>query len=137
MAEYGQHSKSELITCHVNIQLVMNKVIKYHDCRILGGFRNEEGQDLLYKMGRSRVEFPNSKHNTVIDGVPCSSAVDAVPWPLKDWNDYPRFVYFAGIVLGIAFDQGISLRWGGDWNMDHNLKNQHFFDLCHFELKEV
>jgi hypothetical protein len=61
-------------------------------------------------------------------------AVDVAPYPV-DWNDKERFYYFAGFVKGVASSLGISIRWGGDWNSDNNLKNQTFFDLPHFELK--
>ena len=37
-------------------------------------------------------------------------------------------------MLGTARGLFIPLRWGGDWDMDHNFKDQKFDDLCHFEL---
>jgi hypothetical protein len=78
------------------------------------------------------VQWPDGKHNTEEpDGL--SEAVDAAPYPI-DWNNRERFVYFAGIVIGVGAEMGIKIRWGGDWNRDNDLKNQTFFDLPHFEV---
>lgn len=60
-------------------------------------------------------------------------AVDAAPWPI-DWNDTDRFLVFGGFVLGTAREQGLVIRWGGDWDSDWNLRDQTFIDLPHFEL---
>ena len=64
-----------------------------------------------------------------------SLAVDVVPYPV-DWQDRERMTYFAGFVMGIARVKfGISLRWGGDWDLDTDLKDNKFDDLPHFEIK--
>jgi hypothetical protein len=31
---------------------------------------------------------------------------------------------------------GIKIRWGGDWDMDTETKDNNFDDLVHFEIKE-
>jgi peptidoglycan L-alanyl-D-glutamate endopeptidase CwlK len=62
-------------------------------------------------------------------------AVDAAPCPIN-WQKREPFVFFAGIVIGIAAEQGVKLRWGGDWDSDRDLKDQIFFDLPHFEIIE-
>lgn len=65
-----------------------------------------------------------------------SRAVDVAPYPIN-WGDKKRFYHFAGYVQGLAAQLGISLRWGGDWDGDNDLNDQTFFDLVHFELKEI
>ncbi len=42
--------------------------------------------------------------------------------------------YFAGLVRGIAVSWGVKIRWGGDWDMDGDLKDNSFDDLVHFEI---
>ena len=79
---------------------------------------------MLVEQGKSKTM--NSKHLT-------GKAVDVAPYPI-DWNDRERFTYFAGYVMGIAAKMGIKLRWGGDWDRDHNLKENSFDDLPHFEI---
>ena len=57
------------------------------------------------------MKRPKNKHNA--EEPELSKAVDVAPYPI-DWNDKERFYYFAGVVMGIAIQMGIPLRWGGD-----------------------
>lgn len=129
MPRFSESSIKRLQTCHPDLQKVFNEVIKYVDCTILCGHRDQADQDEAYRTGKSKLQWPRSKHNNAP-----SLAVDVVPYPV-DWNDHKRFYYFAGFVLGIARTLGVELRYGGDWDGDFDLKDQNFFDLPHFELK--
>jgi peptidoglycan L-alanyl-D-glutamate endopeptidase CwlK len=128
MPQFSSQSLERLRTCHTSLQKVFNEVIKHVDCTILCGYRSEAEQQEAFRTGKSKVVFPNSKHNTNP-----SLAIDACPYPV-DWNDTKRFYYFAGLVMGIAKNLGIELRYGGDWDSDFDLKDQNFFDLPHFEM---
>ena len=128
MFRYSKKSTDRLMTCHASLQALFFEVIKFADCAILEGHREQERQDRLYEEGKSKLSFPNSKHNKLP-----SLAVDAAPYPI-DWNDTARFYYFGGIVRGIAFKMDIPIRWGGDWDGDLQVKDQTFNDLPHFEL---
>ncbi len=114
----------------MDLQNLMFEVIRYYDFTVLEGHRDEHLQNLYFEQGRSKLEWPNSKHNQYP-----SRAIDIAPYPIN-WNDRDSFVYLAGIVKGFAHHMGIKIRWGGDWNMNNNLKDQTFFDLPHFELVE-
>jgi peptidoglycan L-alanyl-D-glutamate endopeptidase CwlK len=37
--------------------------------------------------------------------------------------------------LGVASQMGLKIRWGGDWDMDTQTKDNKFDDLVHFELR--
>lgn len=128
MNSFSDRSKQQLETCDPQLQELFNEVIKYFDCTILVGTRTEQEQNEAYEQGRSKLKWPQSKHNTFP-----SKAVDVAPYPI-DWEDTQRFNYFAGVVMGIAASKGIKIRWGGDWDRDTNLKNNKFNDLPHFEL---
>lgn len=134
MPTFSQRSLSKLSQCEPDIQTIFNEVIKYFDCSILVGHRNEEDQNSAFSNKLSQLKWPNSRHNS-----DPSMAIDVSPHPV-DWKDIPRITYFAGIVKGIAallFDEGrISheLRWGGDWDSDTELSDNKFNDLVHFEL---
>lgn len=130
MPYFSKRSKSKLMTCDVRLQKLFNEVIKYFDCTILEGHRSKEEQDEYHRTGKSKVKYPNSKHNQNP-----SMAVDVVPCPI-DWNDIERFYYFAGFVIGISKMMDIDIRWGGDWDSDTELHDQSFMDLPHFELKK-
>ena len=128
MAQFSRRSKEKLSTCDSRLQMVFREVIKYFDCTILEGHRGKERQNQYYLEGRSKVQFPNGKHNSYP-----SEAVDVMPYPI-DWNDIERICYFAGFVMGVANQLGVKLRWGKDWDRDTDLNDQSFKDGPHFEL---
>ena len=129
MPKFGRQSQSRLDTCHKDLQLLFNEVVKGFDCSVLCGERTRDEQDKAYHEGRSKLKYPQSKHNTSP-----SIAVDVAPYPI-DWDDKERFYFFAGYVKGIASQLGIKIRWGGDWDNDTQVHDQSFMDLPHFELE--
>jgi len=130
MPRFSIKSKSKLHTCHENLIGLFNEVVKHFDCTIIEGHRGQKKQDEAYNKGNSKIKFPYGKHNASP-----SVAVDVAPYPI-DWNDRDRFHYFAGYVLGTAKQMGLRIRWGGDWDMDTQTKDNKFDDLVHFELKK-
>ena len=129
MPNFGRKSKERLNTCESNLQKVFNEVIKHVDCSVLEGHREEDRQNRLYKEGKTKVKYPNGRHNRQP-----SSAVDVTPYPV-DWKDRERQTLFAGFVIGVASQMGIKLRWGGDWDQDFQVVDNRFDDFPHFELK--
>ena len=129
MAKFGAASLMRLETCHPLIQLLFRQVVRDFDCTIIKGHRGKEEQNDAVRDGKSKLEWPNSKHN-----VQPSHAVDAGPWPL-DWDDTYSFYLFAGWVLATARMLNIPIRWGGDWDSDLDIHDQNFNDLVHFELE--
>jgi len=64
-----------------------------------------------------------------------SLAVDAYPYIDGAISfDREQCLVFAGFVIGLAGGMGIKIRWGGDWDGDHNLREHSLSDLGHFEL---
>ena len=129
MYKFGKSSKKRLETCDEKLQKVFNEVIKHVDCSILEGHRSAERQDKLFKEGKTKVMYPKGRHNASP-----SMAVDVAPYPI-DWDDRERFHLFAGFVIGIAKGMGITLRWGGDWNMNFEVDDNKFADFPHYELR--
>ena len=129
MPHFGKKSKERLATCHEDIQKVFNEVIKVVDCSVLEGHRDERRQEQLFSEGKTKVHYPMGRHNSKP-----SRAVDVVPYPV-DWKDRERFHLFSGFVLGVASGMGITLRWGGDWNMNFEVDDYKFDDFTHFELR--
>ena len=130
MPRFGKRSKERLATCEKDLQMVFNEVIKHVDCSILEGHRSKDRQNALYEDGKTKVRYPNGRHNASP-----SCAVDVTPYPV-DWEDRERQTLFAGFVLGVANQMGIKLRWGGDWDQDFEVKDNRFDDFPHFELKK-
>ena len=134
MPSFSKISQKRLDTCHQDIQTIFHYVIKVFDCTIVCGHRGEIDQNRAYDEGKSQLTFPKSKHNKTP-----SMAVDVVPYPIE-WKNTNRMRYFAGRVMGIAdmlkkYDAiEHTLRWGGDWDRDTELKDNRFNDMPHFEL---
>ena len=128
MPKFGRTSRKRLVTCKEDLQILFNEVVKHFDCSVLVGYRGRNEQDTAYESGHSKVKWPNGKHNSNP-----SLAVDVAPYPI-DWDDRERFIYFGGFVKGCAYQLGLPLRWGGDWDNDSQLSDNKFDDLVHFEL---
>lgn len=141
---YSQKSKDKLATCHEDIQTVFSFVDPIYPHTILEGRRSKEVQDEHFRQGRSKVQWPNSKHN-VKNPEDLSQAVDAAPDPIN-WSNKPknlaRFYHFVGFVEGVAYVLYTMgkikhlFRVGADWDGDRSFDDQTFDDLPHFELKE-
>jgi len=128
MYKFSKRSKVKLESAHPDLQHLFNEVIKVIDCTVIFGHRTEAEQESMFDQGHTPLHFPKSNHNKKP-----ALAVDVVPYPI-DWNNRERFVYFAGIVKGIASQLNIQMRWGGDWDNDNQLRDQTWMDLPHYEL---
>ena len=124
MYSFGKRSRERLAECDPKLQEIMNEVIKIMDISILCGYRTKKDQEEAFEKGHSKLQYPESKHNSKP-----SKAVDIAPWDNGiDWNNKESFHELAGIIKGIAHMKGIKIKWGGDFNS--------FFDGPHFELDE-
>lgn len=143
MPSFGTQSRERLDTCCPELVKVMEIVVKEFDISILEGVRSwERQQELLdHDPPKTKVQPGDSKHNPpkLPDGTEDmnwkSLAVDVAPYPI-DWNDAKRFIYMAGLVIGIGRTLGFDIRWGGNWDEDQIIiDDQNFDDLPHFEYK--
>ncbi len=141
MFRFGRKSKTQLKTCHEDLQLIMNEAIKISDVDfgIAEGYRSIEKQMQYFEEGKSKLDGVNkmSKHN-----YSPSLAVDIYAYYNKkaSW-DKEHLSYLAGIIHAVSeilFEQQkitYKLRWGGNWDGDGIiLKDQSFDDRPHFEL---
>ena len=129
MPYFGRKSRERLKTCDSKLQKIFNEVIKHVDCSVLEGHRDKDRQNKLYEEGKTKVKYPNGRHNRQP-----SSAVDVTPYPV-DWEDRERQTLFAGFVIGVASQMNVNIRWGGDWDQDFQVVDNRFDDFPHFELK--
>jgi peptidoglycan L-alanyl-D-glutamate endopeptidase CwlK len=128
MPAFSQRSLERLRTCDPDLIRLFNRVVERFDCTVLEGHRGQEAQDEAFRTGRSQLKWPDGDHNRVP-----STAVDVAPYPV-DWHDIRRFDHFAGFVRGVASEMGLSIRWGGDWDGDTQVRDQRFNDLVHYEV---
>jgi len=133
MPKFGLSSTQKLETLDPRLQRVLNRaILDGPDFSIICGHRTEEDQNSAYDSGNSKKRFPESLHN-----VNPSRAVDIVPYGGKDvWGDTIRFGQIAGWILRCAEEEGVKIRWGGDWRQNWRTTASSFFDGGHFELAE-
>lgn len=133
MPYFSEQSLMRLRTCDERLQKLFEEVVRRYDCVVISGHRGEAEQNGLYKAGKSQLKYPASKHNSkpamAVDVAPYDPKIKNVPWNHKE-----RFYYFGGIVQVYAWQMGIPIRWGGDWDGDGEFHDQSFIDLSHFEL---
>lgn len=130
MYKFGSSSQARLETCHPKIQEILNEAIKHIDFSVTCGHRNEADQTKAFVENKSKVQWPNSKHNSKP-----SRAVDIVPYPV-DWDNIKRFAHLGGLIRGIAAMKGIKIRCGFDWDMDGDITDHDFMDWPHIELAD-
>ena len=141
MPSFGGSSRGQLDTCRSEIIETLEIVVIEYDIKVLEGVRSWARQAQLLEEGRTKVGPGKSKHNPpqLPDGTEdpewLSDAVDVVPHPI-DWKDARRFIYMAGLIIGVGRTLGYEFRWGGNWDEDQIiLDDQNFDDLPHFEFK--
>ena len=74
MPYFGRLSTQRLSTCDERLQDICNEAIKVYDFSVLCGHRDEIEQKKLFREGKSKLEYPHSKHNSIP-----SLAVDIAP----------------------------------------------------------
>lgn len=121
MPKFSQASLDKLFACDARLVGICTEAINAMDFTVLCGHRGKEEQNKAYAEGKSKLQWPLSKHNSNP-----SMAVDLAPFPI-DWNDIERFRRLAILIKKVASEKQIAISWGGDWKMR---------DYPHFELVE-
>jgi hypothetical protein len=50
---------------------------------------------------------------------------------------WASLAYVAGRIIQMAAEDGVLIRWGGDWDSDGDLTDQTFDDLFHLEVVDA
>lgn len=135
MPSFSPQSNAHLDTCSDDIQRLFRTVVKDYDCSIWEGHRGKALQNQYLQEGKSRVAWPDGKHNDMP-----SNAVHVVPYPFPGWDKEKEIeviracYHFAGYVRRVAEEMGIKIRWGGNWDRDTVMNDQTWMDLIHYEL---
>ena len=131
MRSWGKKSQKvydELDEC---LQRVVTRVRdEIGDISLIDGYRGEIKQNEYYVTGVSTILWPHGKHNKKP-----SLAVDFRPFPMPTRKDklWASLAYLASAAILIGKEEGVHIRWGGDWNENGNLSDQTFDDLFHIE----
>jgi peptidoglycan L-alanyl-D-glutamate endopeptidase CwlK len=117
----GKLSRERLLTCHPELQVFVMKVAEgveagecegVDDITVLCGWRGEASQNEAFRAGNSKLQWPNSKHNSVP-----SNAVDIAPYPV-DWDNKVAFSRLRIYAKGIARGMGLDIRTIS-WDLPH------------------
>jgi peptidoglycan L-alanyl-D-glutamate endopeptidase CwlK len=122
MPSFGVRSNKIRDELHPDLVLVVDEVIKVYNCSLICGKRGEKEQNKAFAEGKSKVKYPNSRHNTE----PKSEAVDATPYPLN-WNDIEEFKRMVKQFKIAAKKVNVEIECGADWKT--------FKDYPHVQLK--
>jgi peptidoglycan L-alanyl-D-glutamate endopeptidase CwlK len=138
MAKFSAVSLARLAGAHPLLQKIMHAALGKYDFTILQSQRGRADQEKAFRAGNTHAHFGQSAHNW-----DPAIALDVAPWPI-DWNDRGRFIALNKVIgcfdpatgygYGIAKDMKVPLRWGGDWNFNGILTDEHLVDLPHYEL---
>ena len=132
--KWSQRSGKVYAELDARLQVVMRRLRdEYMDVSLVSGHRGEAEQNSLFTQKKSKLEYPNSKHNAYP-----SLAVDFMvyPWPGREAKQWASLAYAAACAIQIGKEEGVHIRWGGDWNQNHDLTDQTFDDLFHLEIVE-
>lgn len=145
---YSQASLVHLAGVTLRLRNVYLSAIQVIDFTIIDGVRTWAEQRINVANGASKTM--NSKH---LPQPPdnLSKAVDALPYPFdydaleRGWNAVKRAdpqlrvleaVYAAGVIKGIAHEQGVKIRQGLNWDGDKDFEDTTFLDIPHTECAD-
>lgn len=128
MAKFSVDSAERLSHAHPLLQKLMNEAIKQFDFVILQSQRGRADQELAFKLKHTKVHYGDSSHNWRP-----ALALDIAPNPVN-WKNLKPFHALSKIIIPMAKEMKIPIRWGGDWDGDGDLTDQKFIDLPHYEL---
>lgn len=128
MPIFGSASKASREKLHPKLKEIVDEAIKEIDFKILDSTRGRAAQTKAFQQGNSKAKFGQSAHNYLP-----AIAADLFPAPY-DWNNRDSFKKLSVVIMRIAKEKGITLRWGGDWNMDGDKTTSDAWDMPHYEL---
>lgn len=123
---FGERSRRNLNGVSPDLVKLAEAALRHSpvDFMVTEGLRTKARQRQLVQKGLSKTM--NSKHLT-------GRAIDIVPYPV-DWKDWSKFVRIYEAFKAASKETGVKFRWGGDWNMNGDYRDERFLDGPHFEL---
>jgi hypothetical protein len=131
---WGERSARVRASLDKRLKIVTDRLLQeVADISLISGHRGKEEQNKAFRERRSTLEFPQSKHNSYP-----SLAVDfqPYPYPKRDVKLWAALAYVAAHAIKIGQEEGVCIRWGGDWNRNGDLTDNSFDDLFHLEIVE-
>ena len=134
MRTWGKRSLEVYATLDPRLQRVLDRVLQEAaDISLICGFRDKHAQDIAVAAGVSKVKWPDGKHNKWP-----SLAVDLRPYPMPKRKEvlWAALGYIAGRMIQIGIEEGVGLRWGGEWDRDGDVTDESVYDVCQIARKD-
>lgn len=132
-------SKARLDTISPTLWVIVVEAEKIVPLTVLEGHRGQEAQEKAFQEGKSKLHWPNGKHNALP-----SLAVDIAPIYFEgatrnvDWGDLIAFGRIMGCIQTIAHQMKVKVRFGLDWDGDFRSAGRDpgetFLDAPHVEI---
>ncbi len=137
----GKKSLLKLEGVHPDMRRVVacaaNLAEPHEDLTVLEGDRTPARQKELYAQGRTKpgnkVTWTLNSNHFINKKTGFGHAVDLAPYPI-DWNNIARFDKLSKLMFRAAEIEGVTIRWGADWDRDGNPRERGESDSPHFEL---
>lgn len=127
MPSFGTKSREKLHELDHELRHILEAAILEVDFSVIWTYRDKEQQNIENEAGRSKLRYPNSKHNRKP-----AKAFDIIPYPWGYEANYKQFFEMATYVLAAASKRGVKLRWGGHWK-NFTGHGEYDRDWAHFE----
>jgi|CEGF01.1.fsa_nt_gi peptidoglycan L-alanyl-D-glutamate endopeptidase CwlK len=160
MFSFGRKSSEVRETLCDELKLIVDSAIQVYNFSMIEGHRDQETQDRYFAKGVTKVKWPNGKHNTYpsdavdlwpyvtnLAGIRVSSALSGHPDQIKAlakatgktekriWElVLQEYATMKGVLMAFGKVHGVELRFGDDWDRDHDRLDQSFIDLPHVEV---
>jgi peptidoglycan L-alanyl-D-glutamate endopeptidase CwlK len=131
MNQFSRKSLENLSTANTTMQSIAVEVLRIKDHSVLKGHRPKDEQNKAFAVGASQLQWPDGKHNALP-----SVALDVQTYPVPDGDQALREdqLYLLGLYVGVAYEMGVTLRTGADWDRDGEIADNGFDDFFHVEI---
>jgi peptidoglycan L-alanyl-D-glutamate endopeptidase CwlK len=134
----GSQSRARLQGVHPDLVKVVERAIELtdQDFMVLEGVRTPARQKELYAQGRTapgpKVTWTLNSNHFINPKTGFGHAVDLVPFPV-DWS-HTKLDVVSKAMFAAAWELGVPIRWGADWDRDGKPREKGETDSPHFEL---
>ena len=134
----SSQSRARLQGVHPDLVKVVQRAIELtdQDFMVLEGVRTPARQKELYAQGRTapgpKVTWTLNSNHFVNPKTGFGHAVDLVPFPV-DWS-HAKLDVVSKAMFAAAWELGVPIRWGADWDRDGKPREKGETDSPHFEL---
>lgn len=130
---FGTKSEAKLVGVHPHLIAVVRRALEVceYDFSVIEGTRTVEKQAEYLAAGKSWTM--KSRHiPTPTSFGTVGHAVDL--YPVGKPTPWDRCHNIAAAMFQASKELGFPIRWGGDWDMDGDSKDEKSYDGPHFEL---